>query len=153
MPLRSIEDIENQIEQEIISGANERYKDEDDREYILVFDAKNSIAAEMAAGLLADNHIETLKKSNDARGVFGVAMFPPALYVPAEDFERAFDILSECGFFDEPGADENEPGGGEAGSFESNPNNGPDANEQDDNGETVIEETGTGGDNNDSDKI
>jgi len=62
MALRSIEDIENQIEQEIISGASERYKDDDDREYILVFDAKNSIAAEMAAGLLADNHIETLKK-------------------------------------------------------------------------------------------
>jgi hypothetical protein len=63
--------------------------------------AKDSIAADMAEGLLNDNDIEVIKKSDSAHGIFGVTMFPPSLYVPAEDFERAFDILSECGFFDD----------------------------------------------------
>lgn len=105
MGLRSIEDIEDQIEREIIENAEQRYKDDNDREYVLVLKAENSIASEMAEGLLIDNDIEVIKKSNDARGLFGVTMFPPSLYVPADDFERAFEILSTFGFFDEPGED------------------------------------------------
>lgn len=101
MGLRSIEDIENQVEEEILRRAEERYRDENDREYVLVMSAKDSISADMAEGLLNDNDIEVIKKSDNAHGVFGVTIFPPSLYVPAEDFERAFDILSECGFFDE----------------------------------------------------
>ena len=101
MGLKSIDDIEDQIEEEIMRRAEERYKDENDREYVLVMSAKDSIAADMAEGLLNDNDIEVIKKSDSAHGIFGVTMFPPSLYVPAEDFERAFDILSECGFFDE----------------------------------------------------
>lgn len=101
MGLKSIDDIEDQIEEEIMRRAEERYKDENDREYVLVMSAKDSIAADMAEGLLNDNDIEVIKKSDSAHGIFGVTMFPPTLYVPAEDFERAFDILSECGFFDE----------------------------------------------------
>lgn len=106
MGLRSIEDIEDQIEREIIENAEQRYKDDNDREYVLVLKAENSIASEMAEGLLIDNDIEVIKKSNDARGLFGVTMFPPSLYVPADDFERAFEILSTFGFFDEPGEDD-----------------------------------------------
>lgn len=101
MGLKSIDDIEDQIEEEIMRRAEERYKDENDREYVLVLSAKDSIAADMAEGLLDDNDIEVIKKSDSAHGIFGVTMFPPSLYVPAEDFERAFDILSECGFFDD----------------------------------------------------
>ncbi|HOT74674.1 MAG TPA: DUF2007 domain-containing protein [Candidatus Wallbacteria bacterium] len=101
MGLRSIEDIENQVEDEILRNAEERYRDENDREYVLVLKAKDLIMADMAEGLLNDNDIEVIKKSDSAKGIFGVSMFPPALYVPAEDFERAFDILSGCGFFDE----------------------------------------------------
>ncbi len=106
MGLKSIEDIEDQIEREIIENAEQRYKDDNDREYVLVLKAENSIASEMAEGLLIDNNIEVIKKSNDARGLFGVTMFPPSLYVPADDFERAFEILSTFGFFDEPGEDD-----------------------------------------------
>jgi hypothetical protein len=106
MGLKSIEDIEDQIEREISENAEQRYKDDNDREYVLVLKAENSIASEMAEGLLIDNGIEVIKKSNDARGLFGVTMFPPSLYVPAKDFERAFEILSTFGFFDEPGEDD-----------------------------------------------
>ncbi len=106
MGLKSIEDIEEQIEREIIENAGQRYKDDNDREYVLVLKAVNSIACEMAEGLLNDNGIEVFKKSNDSRSLFGVTMFPPSLYVPLEDFERAFDILSAFGFFDEPEGDD-----------------------------------------------
>ncbi len=108
MGLRSIEDIEDQIEREIIENAEQRYKDDNDREYVLVLKAENSIASEMAEGLLIDNGIEVIKKSNDARGLFGVTMFPPSLYVPADEFERAFEILSAFGFFDEPGENDSD---------------------------------------------
>jgi len=78
-------------------------------------------------------------------------MFPPALYVPAEDFERAFDILSECGFFDEPGADENESNR-EPESVEDKPGGEPDANQLDSGDKSTIKETRTVADNNDNTK-
>jgi|GEM_PF-5883467 len=100
MGLKSIEDIENEIENDILNGC-ERFLDDRDREFVLVLDAKDLIASDMAAGLLGDNDIEVVKRSDGAAGVFGVTIFPPKLYVPLEDFERASAILAECGFYDE----------------------------------------------------
>ncbi len=100
MSLRSINDIENDVENEILESYRERFV-ENDEEYTLLIEAPNGVVCDMACGLLEDNDIKYVKKADDTLGIFGFSMHPK-IYVLTEQFERAADILSEYGFFDEP---------------------------------------------------
>ncbi len=109
MSLRSINDIENDVEREILESYRERFV-ENDEEYILLIEAPNGVVCDMACGLLEDYDVKYIKKADDSLGIFGFSMHPK-IYVLTEQFERAAEILSEYGFFDAPeeAADEEEP--------------------------------------------
>lgn len=95
--LKSFEDIENEIEDEITKSFIERNGDGEDEEYILIMQAPDAVICEMACGLLDENNITYIKRSDDSLGIFGVAMHS-MIYVIKQDFERANEILTGYGF-------------------------------------------------------
>ena len=62
MSLRSINDIENDVENEILESYRERFV-ENDEEYTLLIEAPNGVVCDMACGLLEDNDIKYVKKA------------------------------------------------------------------------------------------
>lgn len=99
MSLRSINDIENDVENEILESYRERFV-ENDEEYTLLIEAPNGVVCDMACGLLEDYDIKYVKKADDTLGIFGFSMHP-RIYVLTGQFERAAEILSEYGYFDD----------------------------------------------------